>query len=266
MGTILSNLAKAAVSLSLLVLGGCLLSEPPNLLESELAEVPDVVGSYRVYSAAKGSKTSGTGRSATVRHLGNRRYQITINNPPDKKGNPKKPTVHQFRLLTYRSPNVYVALIDKGFGKDTAYTLLTRQKNGNWSLSLFAVRGKERNIRAEEIAYKHGITLHHTNQMSGAKMSLPLEGRRIVKLLRDREFLAQATLNPFYRLVASGTRTSKAPTPTPQRRSNPDSKIKSCGVRKCVKLSDGRTIYRTRQFKAWYFKDGKLVPRNLWPE
>jgi hypothetical protein len=41
-----------------------------------------------------------------------------------------------------------------------------------------------------------------------------------------------------------------------------------CGGRICKSLADGRLIYRTDTLKSplWYFENGRLAPRELWPK
>jgi len=41
-----------------------------------------------------------------------------------------------------------------------------------------------------------------------------------------------------------------------------------CGGRVCEQLADGRYLYRTETYVplVWYFEDGRLAPRELWPK
>lgn len=41
-----------------------------------------------------------------------------------------------------------------------------------------------------------------------------------------------------------------------------------CGGRYCKELADGRYLYRTETYvpPRWYFEDGRLAPRDLWPD
>lgn len=38
-----------------------------------------------------------------------------------------------------------------------------------------------------------------------------------------------------------------------------------CGARTCVTLDDGRVLFQTQDGSRWFFRNGRLAPRELWP-
>jgi hypothetical protein len=118
---------------------------------------------------------------------------------------------------------------------------------------------------------RQGLTIDIAGSNLPARIGGKVTGQALLALLGDSDFLSGVKTMNFYRLRQAKPETPASTAPQPL--SANDRPVaggravrKTCGGDiVCAVTPEGRMIYRLRTAPYWYFADGRMAPREVFP-
>lgn len=183
-----------------LLLSACLISEPPQIPQSELVQPADLAGRYWALPLQRLPQDLEP-------------WLVEFRSGPDGQmvHDDGASSPNLVRLVELNMPGVYLCIrqdTDGGPGKDikAIYHLLVRRDLGVWDeFDIDQVRargafGKANLVHLQAIAARHGLSLD-ASDTEATLITGNVHGTAIPGLFRDRDFLAALELKPFVRYL-----------------------------------------------------------------
>jgi hypothetical protein len=272
----LTFVRRAFVMLLVLPVAGCLVSKSPEIGDGLLVSIADLPGSYETTGIDASGKENDTTGIASVESVGKGTYRMTMQTRK-KEGGFNKPSTYVLRLMKEGSSSRYVGVLDNGPGSDAYYIVLSREAPGKWLTQLLFVTAGAGDAKVTAAVARQGLTIKIAGSNLPARIDGNVTGEAVLALLSDADFLGGVKRMNFYRLRQGRPETPAGSAPrTPGGSAQPlsanDRAVaggravrKACGDLVCAVTPEGRTIYRLRTAPYWYFADGRMAPRDVFP-